>query len=268
MFFVTKFIQNFKNKTFLKTGFSKLDYINIPAKAVPNQIQIITITYNNETLLLHQLKLLQKNVTDNFVFIVADNSPLKIKREAIRKICKENNIGYVGLPKNPYTMSSSSHGICINWMYQNYISKIEPEYFGFIDHDIFPIKPHSLINILKRQGIYGAWQGNKEYWYLWAGLCFFSWQLVKKTKLNFMPTTIGTKQVDTGGANWRDLYSKLNMDKIEFPQGHYVNLREGDVTQSDKMEILGDWLHSFNGSYWMEVKAKENELNEYLKKMY
>ena len=158
--------------------------------------------------------------------------------------------------------------ICINWIYKNYISQIKPAYFGFIDHDIFPVKKHSLIGLLNKQGVYGTWQGNKEFWYLWAGLCFFSMDLVKNSELDFMPTTIGTKQADTGGGNWKVLFSTLDKEKIEFPASHYVNLREGEITQSDKMEVIGDWLHTFNGSYWMDVKPKENDLNEYLKKLY
>lgn len=251
-----------KINRFFKSDLAVVEHFDLPEKKVP--LHILTVTYNNEMLTAQQVRLMRKNVKDEFVFIVADNTPDPLKRELIKKECKKACIGYISLPKNPYKTSSSSHGICLNWLVKNYISKYKPEYFGFIDHDLFPVTQHSLISHLNRQPIYGHWQGKKNYWYLWAGMCFYNRELIKDYKLNFMPASVRGKYADTGGSNWRTLYSKLDKSKIEFPSHSYIDLREGNVPQSDKMELIGEWLHSFNGSYWMKVEAKENVLFHYL----
>lgn len=267
MFFVSNFIQNLKNKSYFKKSLADVDKVNLPINpSVP--LHIIAVTYNNETLVEHQFQLMRKNIKDKFVLIVADNSPNPEKRKAIKKLCEQHSISYIALPDNPYKMSSRSHAACLNWMYKNYISVIKPNYFGFIDHDVYPIAEHSVVSYLNNQSIYGHYQQREKYWYLWAGLCFFKYEKVKGMNLDFSPGAIGNLQVDTGGCNWNELYSQLDKEKIKFPEHKYVNLREGNVAQSDKMEIIGEWLHSFNGSYWMDVKPKENDLNEYLKKLY
>ena len=79
-----------------------------------------------------------------------------------------------------------------------------------------------------------------------------------------MPGTVNGINLDTGGKNWDLVYSKLNREQIEFPVQTYKNLREGNVAQSDKLEIIGNWVHSFNGSYWMKVDKKEHLLEKYL----
>ena len=143
----------------------------------------------------------------------------------------------------------------------------KPSYFGFIDHDIFPIKIHSIINILKTQNVYGHKQERGDYWYLWAGLCFFNYEKINNN-LDFSTTIINDIWLDTGGANFMKLYKNLKKDKILFPSHQYINIREGDSIQSQKIEIIGEWLHSFNGSYWLEMAPKEQILMNYLNKNY
>jgi hypothetical protein len=240
---------------------------NIPVKANTIPLHIIAITYNNEKLIAQQQRLIKKNVADNHLFIVADNSTDPIKRRKIAEACSLSGTGYIPLPPNPYQSGSNSHALSLNWLCKNYLPVVSPRYFGFIDHDIYPVKSHSLIHHLEKQLVYGPFQGGKEYWYLWAGLCFFDASLLEKYELDFTPANINGKYADTGGSNWYKLYRHLDRQKINFPDQTYIALREGNITQSDKMELIGDWLHSFNGSYWMSVPPKENLLFEYLNKL-
>jgi glycosyltransferase involved in cell wall biosynthesis len=237
-------------------------------KGAPKQLHIITVTFNNERLLVHQIKLLQKNLKDDFELVVVDNSTDKIKRQLIKEFCLLHGILYFPVIQNPYYGGSESHAYCLNWSYRNYIQKIRPRYFGFIDHDAFPVNEHSLISVLQKQQVYGHLQSRGEYWYLWAGLCFYRFESVKDLALDFMPGVIQNTAVDTGGLNWEILYKHLDRQKLLFPAHSYIQLREGEVIQSDKMERLGDWLHSFNGSNWMQVKSKDREIDEYLQKLY
>jgi hypothetical protein len=63
--------------------------------------------------------------------------------------------------------------------------------FGFIDHDIFPIKPYSLLHKIGNQDFYGRLidrtpeNNNRKLWYLWAGFCFFQFERIKHLKMNF-----------------------------------------------------------------------------------
>lgn len=254
-----------KIKRFLHTRMSDIETYNLPKKRVP--LHVITVTYNNELLLQHQVRLLNKYLTDDFIFVVADNSSDPNKRREIKSECIRNGVTYLSLPPNPYKTSSSSHGICLNWLCKNYLSVFNPAYFGFIDHDLYSASRHSIIDHLRKQPVYGHWQGQKGYWYLWAGMCFFNAAKVDARSLDFLPASIHGKYADTGGSNWKIIYSKLDQSKLSFPTHQYLNLREGNVPQSDKMELIGEWLHSFNGSYWMKVEAKENILFDYLNKL-
>ncbi|MBI2720863.1 MAG: glycosyltransferase family 2 protein [Bacteroidetes bacterium] len=258
-----RFIQYFKNKKFLNVPLSETEQCNI---SVNNKVplHILTVAFNNELLLAHQIRLLNKNLKDDFVFIVVDNSSDKKKRKQIKEICLRSKIGYISMPENPFKICSDSHGICLNWIFKNYITVVKPDYFGFIDHDVYPVKSTSLIKMLEEQDVYGHRQGMDDYWFLWPGLSFFKFSKVKDIHLNFLTSALGKRHLDTGGANWKLFFSKLNKEQIIFPSHQYISLREGDVVQSDKMELIGDWLHSFNGSYWMNVKPKENDLFNYL----
>jgi hypothetical protein len=266
MILISDIIQKWKVRKFLQKKLPDVYSLNLDLKTKA-PVHIITVAYNNELLLPHQYRLLKKNIKDEFVFIVADNSSDPSKRRRIEEFCKVNRIGYIALPQNPFTTSSSSHGVCLNWMFENYISVVQPPYFGFIDHDIYPVVSHSLIDVLNKQNVYGQHQGAGDFWFLWAGLCFFKYSAVQGKPLNFLPSAINGVAVDTGGANWKVLYSGLNKSAIKFPAHQYLSLREGEIVQSDKMEMIGEWLHSFNGSGWMKINPKDNLLNDYLEKL-
>lgn len=258
----------FKRNSFLKILLTDVKHENVSLEAKQDAIYIFTITYNNELLLQHQIDLLNKNLRDPFVFVVADNSPNPAKRDLIAEICRKNKIGYISLPKNPEIDGSDSHSICLNWLYKNYISLLKPHYFGFIDHDVFCIKSTSIIDTLRKQTVYGCYQGREGYWYLWAGLCFFDFKKTKDKKLDFSVCLIDDVKLDTGGANWYKLYSGLKKEELEFPKQEYVTLRDGESIQSSNVEIMDSWLHSFNGSYWLEMPEKENLLFDFLQKYY
>lgn len=269
MFSFKNIFTKIKVKAFLTTTIKQLECINYNNQKNSTSLHIITVTFNNELLLQPQINLIKKNIIDSCEFIVADNSSNINKRKLISEICKKNNVTYIPLPNNPYKIGSNSHAICLNWMFKNYIQIKNPLYFGFIDHDIFPIMPHSIISYLDKQPIYGHWQGNKNYWYLWAGFCFFKYEKIKNKKINFSTTIINNNQVDTGGANYNSIYKDLDINKLNFPDSKYINLREnGESLQSNTIQLIGNWLHSFNGSYWMEMAPKEQLLYDYLKKYY
>lgn len=253
---------------FYNTNLNDVLTVNLTPVNKKKPLQLITVTFNNDSLLSHQIKLINKNLLDDFFFIVADNSDNKQKKKSIRKICEEHGIGYIALPRNPYFSGSGSHGGSLNWMYKKYLSHVKPDFFGFIDHDAYPVQQHSLIKILNKQPIYGTIQIREKFWYIWAGLCFYRFDITQNQKINFLPGTIDGVNLDTGGLNWEGIYKRLNKNELDFPEHYYISLRDGDVLQSDKMERIGSWLHTFNGSNWMGVEARDEEINNYLSALY
>lgn len=260
-------LQKYKTSKFLNTDLSATMHFSCettPYFSNNTICELVCVTYNNADLLPHQVDLLRKYFTTTFNLVIADNSSDTECRNKIATYCKSENISYIPIPKNPFSTGSQSHAATVNWMMKNYIIKKRPAYFGFIDHDIFPIEPFSIENILNKQPVYGLYQERKPLWYLWAGFCFFNFSKFDCSKMDFMPGSVNGINLDTGGKNWAPVYSKIEKESIEFPAQTYKNLREGDVAQSDKLEIIGNWVHSFNGSYWMKVDKKEHLLEKYL----
>lgn len=222
------------------------------------KLDIVAIAFNNGDLVRHQIRLLRKNLLDEYCYAVADNSTDLEKQKEIFDVCMEYGVHYIRLGKLPaYYSGSLSHGMALNWIYKNYIRLRKPQFFGFVDHDIFPVRPHSIVKHLVKSPVYGHIQerhvGGGPKWYLWAGFCFFDYGYVRDKKLDFMPA-LG---LDTGGRNWRTVFSHLNKDEIDIPKHEYAKFApEGRVSPSRGFyEYVDDWVHTFDGSGWKEPGA-------------
>lgn len=251
-----------KEYEFYATTFDKCDHLNCDTNELKDKkiIDIATVAFNRPEVIDWQIKLLKKNIRDPHFYTVFDNSNDPTKASEIREVCVGNNIAYVKLPKN-YLTRSSSHGSSLNWIHRNYFQKRKARYFAFLDHDIFPTRETSLINILDKQSIHGLLQTReKGLWYLWAGFCAFKTDTVS-TKLNFLDGKIGTVGVDTGGMNWGPIYSKIDKEKIIFPISKLEKIRESkspttivEDSSLDMIEYIGDWLHLYGSSGWKTVR--------------
>lgn len=253
-------------------NFRSVYHINCDNKKLKNKnvVDLVTVAFNNEIVIKQQIRLLKKYMIDPYTYTVADNSPDPDKQEKIRKICEENKAGYIKLPKNPYTgiYPSISHGSTLNWLLKHYILKRKANYFGFIDHDIFPVKPTGVIKIFQEKEVYGLihlkFHNNKKRWYLWPGFCFFRIDFAQNNKLNFMP--IMKKDLDTGGGNWDNVFSKISKDKILFSncEKTNVNINESEVLS---IENIDNWIHTSNASlYYAASKDKDSLVDLLLNK--
>jgi len=218
----------------------------------PDLLDVVTIAFNNPKVVEHQIRLIRKNLADTHSHVVADNSTDPQASEVIRRICGREKAPYILLPRNPYT-NAMSHGSAMTWMFRNYLRKRGARYFGFIDHDIFPLRATSILAYLQTQPCYGHVQQRGTVWYLWAGFSFFNSHYVPQD-LDFTSGSTDGEAVDTGGMNWKSFYSKIEKERIRFPTHEYRSIRTTDGTaQSDRVEVIGDWLHIFNASGWMLV---------------
>lgn len=217
---------------------------------------LITIAFNNSKILKVQHKYLKKNLQEEFIHMIADNSTLPNISREIETYCENGKIPYVKLPSNPYQNPSKSHGIALEWAYQHIVRKYQPTHFGFIDHDIFPYKETSITSHIQ-QGIFGLIQYRNEKWYLWPGFCFYDFKMLKKIKVNFMPT----QGLDTGGANYYTLYNKINKDTLSKIPQTYIDISKrkmvpnvNNENTATTIECIGDWIHIMRVSNWNNQK--------------
>lgn len=270
--YINKPLDQIKMRTYYLKPLKTCTRINCEIHKLQNEsIDLVVVSFNNANLVKLQIQQIEKYCLDPYQLTIADNSTDEKKSFLIYTICKKKNVGYIRLPKQNKFSGSFSNGIAINWMYLNFIRKREPKYFGFLDHDIFPVSPFAVIPRLKTQKFYGlrhyginkinenVWDSNSpEYWYLWAGFCFYNYQAIKNTKIDFTPLSSGKTFFDTGGSNFLSLYSSEDVSKLCFPNWERIKIREGEIRQSDYVDFIDNkWVHTINGSNWMEVSGKD-----------
>ena len=222
---------------------------------------IMTVSFNNETVIKKQIELIEKFCKDSYVYIVADNSTDINKRTNIKEICINRNILYYPLPiNNPFNNydPSSSHGAALNYLWKNIVDKISHiDYIMILDHDIFPTNYFSVEEMLNNQPFYGLVKERKLGWYLWPGFCCYKKESCIGKVINFLPSEYG----DTGSSNYLSLYQNFDLYKVNKATFECVDLDINKVECSDKyidqknrIEIIDTkWIHLINAADWAGV---------------
>lgn len=246
----------------------------IPEEWLQNKsdIDLITIAYNNTHVLRHQIEKIKKNVIDkNLTYIIADNSDNLEKKREIKNICESEDILYIEVPKplkNSYKIGGSkSHSAALNWFFYRIIKERKPKIFGFLDHDIYPLRKVSIASYLENRPIFGKKDMRNDYAYLWPGFCFFQYDYVKDLKLDFSPVKVGDSYLDTGGGLWYQLYSKVNMDDFDLPQTIQYPLIDLGYNYPENVEFIDkNWFHSMNASLWKKASDYTSAIDDILEK--
>lgn len=237
---------------------------------------LIVIAFNNLEILKKQYEYLKKFLIEPFDYIIADNSDKEEMSSAIESFCYEHEISYIKIPKNPLTglRASGSHGIALNWVYKNVIEKYPPTFFGFLDHDIFPIKEVSIEDKMDL-GFYGTIRNRKEpFWYMWPGFSFFEYEKIKKYSCDFSPHHAGRAGLiflDTGGSNYYSIYRHLRKSGVNEAQSKLVNSNTGKEfikgeDSSQTFEIIDNaWLHLRQIAWRPESANKMAEMEQILR---
>ena len=253
---------------FLQVGLEDVYHVYCDYESPP-ALLLITVAYNRADMIRHQLRLLPQYLLDSFEHIVVDNSTHEQSRKEIKSVCCDQGIGYVSLPKNFYTHSSSSHGMALNWVHRHLLQKINPLHVGFLDHDIFPIRKHTLLDILVSQPIYGQ----KQQWgsapYLWPGFSFYRTALLEGKQIDFKPGALHGTIVDTGGLMPIEAVLSEGEPSLLFAEAHQSSVTGGEVLSLDMIEWLqvggqDTWLHCIGAGHSAFAKSKEEALNRIL----
>ena len=231
------------------------------AAAQAKDALLVTIAFNRPDLLELQAELLNQHFLDPYHLVVGDNSPSPDSRQEIRRVCEHLGVSYVPIPPNPSTDPSRSHGLALTWVHRNVLERADVAYFGYLDHDIFPIRDVSYRDVVAAQGAYGHFRRAGRYLYYWPGLHFVANDYFARGNADFRPTWFGDVYADTGASNWKRYYSKLETNDLAcFELENVVaddvtrpfdertaqhSLQEAAFTLFDR-----DWLHLVNGSNW------------------
>lgn len=241
----------------------------------PSDIDLITVSFNSPKLIDYQIRMFKKFLKGNFSHIICDNSTKKEAAEEIKKICEKYDVSYIRIEdrKTPNGYSSS-HAIALNWIWKNIVKKRRNN-FAFLDHDMFPVKDIKPFEYVKDHPVFGRYVSVPNgKWYMWAGFSFFNFEYVKNLPLNFnrykmlgFISVHGKNWMDTGSANWRCLYSKIDKNELKQYNEVFLNFETNEnVGFSGKnfAHYLDNkkWLHIFDGG------NRQNTEGERIEKIY
>jgi hypothetical protein len=210
------------------------------AHSIRGRSVLVTIAFSDPAVIRWQSRLV-RHCVPGARHVVVDNSPADDAAEEIGRIAGADN--YLRAPDNPWLgdAASRSHGIALNWAWDNLIRPGEPEAFGFLDHDIFPTAFDDPFAPLATQDVYGVVRTVGPRWFLWAGFCMFRFAAVKNAPLDFGQDWFAG--LDTGGGNWDVLYRRIHVATLRQPATHLVPFKPGIAVTDGPLQWCGTWLH-------------------------
>jgi hypothetical protein len=220
---------------------------------------IIVIIAFEQPQVLEWLFLLARKNLSGAQLMVFDNSKRTHLRAEIERVCRRYEIPYLELPKNPTRHVNRSHGMAMTWVYYRVIKKIQPKNFGYIDHDLLPIRPVDINDSLNmKNGFYGLLRKKAGYWNLWAGYAFYAYSTVKDLPMNWLYDF--SRLLDTGGRNWNCLYSQVDIQRVEADLAKEVFNQATVQHHQAKIQVIDtNWLHvggvSYNDNFAIKGEA-------------
>ena len=217
-------------------------------KSLADKNVVLVIAFEQPWALNWLLEMANRNVSDMTV-LVFDNSRNSSKRIEIEQVCKQNKTPYLALPANPTRHVNRSHGMAMTWVYHNVVRAITPRIFGFIDHDLIPVRKVSIADKLTAQPVYGLLNQNKlGFWSLWAGYCFFDYAGTTGKSINFLYDF--SRDLDTGGRNWKSLYRDLDRRQLRIATTENVSMKVPSIENPRLVQFIDEnWLHIGGMSY-------------------
>lgn len=224
-------------------------------KRYQDKCLLIVIAFEQPKVLEWLFRLSEKNL-NGVQLIVFDNSRKKGVRREIGELCNKFQVPYLELPYLRCKHPNRSHGLAMSWVFHRIIKRIKPKYFGYLDHDMFPIKSFDQMSLIPTgQKIYGLLNDADFYWNLWAGYCFFDFEFVKNKNLNFLYDF--SRGVDTGGRNWPHLYKNEKKSAIKFARIDHELISINPASSAVAQLIDDAWIHVGGVSYNNNLESKE-----------
>lgn len=249
----------------------------MPLDSAGCSLFIITVAYNHAKLIDKQIELVKRYGRDeNYRHVIVDNSPKRSIRRKIKQICEREGADYVSAPlyidrliSHKLFGNGLSHGAALNWMFYQVLKPNRPKCFALLDHDVLPLKMFTLNEKLESRDFYGVERNMGVGWYLWPGWCVFKYDVVEKCKPNFLPVFVDGTYLDSGGGNYKRLYSQYSLKELDFPDivtkrvKKTVGLhRHDEIYHGDCLQYIDHtWLHIINGSNCAHIPGKEEYID-------
>ncbi len=225
-------------------------------QAIRDRKLLTTIAFSDPQAVDWQAQLVRRFVPD-VVQLIADNSPDDASAAAVSAVAARRGLHYLRLPANPWHEPSRSHGIALNWVWQNIVLPGEPKAIGFLDDDIFPTEPDDPFANLATQDCYGVVRDAGLRWFLWAGFCFFRFAGVRHLGLDFGQDWFNG--LDSGGGNWKALYRRIDRGNIREQQSLFVPFKPGIEVADGPYQWCGPWLHEVGLMGRAELAAEKRQ---------
>jgi len=219
---------------------------------------ITIIVFNLEArVFVLQIESIKRFCTDDYTIEVFDNSNNDEMKEAIRYHADRLGVKYRQTIPNTED-PSRSHAFAANYAY----SKIKDDYdfIAFFDHDLIPVKPFSVVEIVGDKVMAGVTQGTK-FKYLWPGCLLINNNLIDKSRVRFDPVSINNINLDTGGAMVR-LIEELG-DKVGWLDevGCHNPLFSKGFYYFYIMICNKTFIHFLNTSNWKKEDNNEERIS-------
>lgn len=225
------------------------------------KVAVIIITYNiSSEIFILQIEAIRKFCKDDFVIHVIDNSTEEEIAKDIKYHAENFKLDYTKTYSSSKN-SSDSHAYAANFAYQKFKGGFE--YWFFMDHDLIPVQPYSVTEILNGgHVIAGLGQlGSSTKTYFWPGCVMFHLEGDEKDIIDFSPS----KGLDTGGG-LHLVVEKYGLDHcIFFNEAYHQNpYFNSNVYNSFAMINNGMFFHCVNGSNWAGKDRHEERINSLL----
>ena len=225
-----------------------------------NKVGIVIVTYNLDArIFLLQIEGIKKFCKDDFEIRVIDNSSNPEMSRAIKYHAENLSLSYIRTSASSIN-GTDSHAFSANVSYS--FVRNTYDYLFYLDHDCIPVKPFSIVEILKDKIMAGLGQG-KEIPYFWAGCVMWNNKDIDRDLINFSPNH--QFKIDTGGELWKviDIYGK---DKCTFFDE--IPTQNPDFTEGFynfyAMIHDGTFMHFINSSGWNPSEKQTERLNSLL----
>ena len=153
----------------------------------------------------------------------------------LENICTKENVLLLKIP-DEYRMTGAGGslilGTKLNYVYNNIILERNPQYFAFLDQDMFMFKDFSIINFLDKHGMWGDVNEADTHkspsddniidgpWSLHPWLSFYKLDFIRDYNMNWS----AIDHHDTGGQNWFNFISKIGVDKKVYWFRNNINM--------------------------------------------
>lgn len=224
-----------------------------------DHLAIVIIVYNTQ--LIHkQIECIKKFCKDErYEIVVVDNSNDQNCIDFTKYHTENNKCQYI---KTFPTGSdpSQSHAFAFNTAFKKLYAD-GYQYYCFLDHDNFPIKPFSVRQILGETKKAAGLAQNKTKMYLWPGCLMLNMYMEDPGLINSNPSH--TYGLDTGGEMYK-FYEHIGHDAILFMDEAYAQnpVFVGRPYEYYSLIYNQTFLHFVNGSGWNNSEEDQSITTE------